>query len=320
MLASILSVHLQTLERRCLDALMDAIIRDGYDVGALIYDGLHVLKCAHLDDSDGVPKSVLKNWRAHVMYTAGYDLELKVKPLDADPSSWLSCEGSVARDADDDPKWDDSWMDGSSVMTYAKMKEVWELRAFKVTVCGDYVREEREKHAVYTRSKLMDAYEHLKFADITYSDNGEGRVKTSPFIKAWVSDQRLRCYKYIDTYPPPLCCPSHTYNMWNGFAVSKYVPLREVDTGSAGVSAIVEHLHILLDHNQAASDYVLNWIAQLFQQPSHKTGIALLLKGAEGVGKNRFTDVLKLMLGDGLFLETANLGSVLFGRFSDARR
>ena len=117
-------------------------------------------------------------------------------------------------------------------------------------------------------------------------------------------------------------CPDHTYNMWSGFAVSKYVPPPDatVDTDSAGVRAFVEHVHVLMNRDQAATDYVLDWIAQIFQQPSRKTGIALLLKGAEGVGKNRLTDLLKLMLGDGLFLETAKPASVLFGRFSDARR
>jgi hypothetical protein len=82
-LASVLSVYLQTLERRCLDALQDAITRDGFEVGALIYDGLLVRK----DKTPGpLPKAVLKAWRAHVVCTAGYDIEIKVKPLETDPS------------------------------------------------------------------------------------------------------------------------------------------------------------------------------------------------------------------------------------------
>jgi hypothetical protein len=202
------------------------------------------------------------------------------------------------------------------------MKATWEQRALKVTVCGDYMREEREKHAVYTRSKLVDAYEHLKFAEIQYDERGEGRLSKHVFIRAWVADEEIRTKKYIDIYPPPLVCPSHTYNMWSGFAVSKYAPPPgvAVDTDSPGVRAFVEHVHILMNRDRAATDYVLDWVAQIFQQPSHKTGIALLLKGAEGVGKNRLTDLFKLMLGDGLFLETAKPASVLFGRFSDARR
>lgn len=260
-------------------------------------------------------ESNLQSWRAHVLNTANYDLEVKVKPFELD-HTWLE-----SRDAAIDPKWDDSWMDGSAALSYPKMKAVWEERACKVVVCGDYMREERDKHAVYTRRKLFDSYEHLKTVSIKYKPNGEGVMSRSSFIKAWVQDEHLRTYKYLDTYPPPLVCPSHTYNCWRGFAAGKYeVPAgMEVSTDSEGVRAFVNHLHVLLSHDTASTDYVLSWIAQILQQPSHKTGIALLLKGGEGVGKNRFTDLLKLMLGEGLFMETASPEHVLFGRFTDAR-
>ena len=319
-LASVLSIHLQTLERRCLDALHDAITRDGFTVGPLIYDGLLVLKS---DLPGGADESTLKNWRAHVLCAAGFDLELKVKPFDID-RSWLEPDPSAPLLDGLDAKWDDSWMDGSHIMSYGDMKKLWEQRSFKVTVCGEFAREELEKHiVVYSRNKFVEAYEHLTYSEILYdSAGGVGRVKKKPFIKAWVADASLRKYKYMDTFPPPLICPPNTYNTWIGFAISRYQPPTGsvVDVGSPGVLAFISHLRTLLKHDNASTDYVLDWIAQIFQEPSRKTGIALLFKGAEGVGKNRLTDLLNLMLGDGLFLETANPGSVLFGRFTDARR
>lgn len=317
-LASVLSIYLQTLERRCLEALYDAIQRDGFEVGSLIYDGLLVRKPR---DGDGeISKTTLKTWRAHVLCMAGYDIEIKVKPFDTDPS-WLEPVDSDGHPSPD-PHWDDSWMDGTTLMTYAQMKAKWEERSIKVTVCGDYMREEREKHAIYTRSKLVDAYEHLKYSQIKYNDHGEGTLTKHSFIKAWVTDEEIRTKKYIDFYPPPLMCPEHTYNMWSGFAISNYACPEgaSVDVDSEGVRAFVEHIHILMNRDDKATNYLIDWIAQIFQQPSHKTGIALLLKGAEGVGKNRMTDLIKLMLGDGLFLETAKPSSVIFGRFTEARR
>lgn len=314
--SSILSIYLQTLERRCLDALRDAMERDGFTIGALIHDGLHVLRGGgDADDGPDVSDLNLRNWRAHVLVTAGYDLEVKVKPFELD-RSWLESD-----EAPLDPQWDNSWMSGSSIMGYPEMKALWEQRAFKVVVCGDFVRKEREKHAVYTRRKLVDAYEHLKTVSIQYRPNGEGSLVSSSFIKVWVPDKHLRKYEYMDTYPPPLVCPDHTYNCWSGFAASKYV-VREgvtVDTDSIGVRSFIRHLDTLLSHDAASTAYVLDWVAQILQQPSTKTGIALLLKGGEGVGKNRFTDLLKLLLGEGLFLETACPEHVLFGRFTDAR-
>jgi hypothetical protein len=327
-LSSLLSVYLQTIERRCLDGLYSAVLRDGYEVGALIYDGMLVRKAGN---SDNIPKSMLKTWRAHVLCETGYDIEIKVKELVVD-ESWLlgrcpkSPPGPAAQDppaVESDPYWDDSWMDGSVLMTYAQMKARWELRSLKIIVFGDYMREEREKHIIYNRSKLIDAYEHLKYSEfVTCASSSMKTLKLQKhsFIKAWIADEDIRTKKYIDIYPPPLACPSHVYNMWTGFAVEKFNPVKDVDTNSQAVLAFIEHLHILMNRDRASTDYILDWIAQIFQQPSRKTGIALLLKGSEGVGKNRFTDILKLMIGDGLFLETAKLASVLFGRFTDARK
>jgi putative DNA primase/helicase len=70
----------------------------------------------------------------------------------------------------------------------------------------------------------------------------------------------------------------------------------------------------------AEADYVINWFAQIFQFPSIKPGVALIMKGIEGVGKNRLTDLFNLMLGEGHFLETSKPDTCLYGRFTDARR
>lgn len=309
--ASILAVYIQTQERLCLDALREAVEQDGFEVGALIYDGLHVRKSDEVILGD----AHLVTWKAHILTCTNFELDLKLKPFELD-NSWLESASPHV-----DPKWDDTWMDGSSAMTYAHMKKRWEQRAFKAVVIAEFVREERGKHAIYTKGKLTDAYEHLKCCTIQYYPSGEGVLVKSVFIKQWIADDLIRTYKYMDTYPPPLECPCDVYNCWTGFAAAKYVVPEGMvlDTNSIGVRALVNHLDVLLSRDSGSLEYVLNWIAQILQKPAVKPGIALLIKGGEGVGKNRFTDLLKLMLGEGLFLETANPEHVLFGRFTDSR-
>jgi hypothetical protein len=103
--------------------------------------------------------------------------------------------------------------------------------------------------------------------------------------------------------------------------VQSYVPTKPVDTESEGVKALVGHLDMLVGESAPnATDYVLDWLAQIFQQPGFKRGISILLVGKEGSGKNRGTDLGKLMVGEDKFLETSNPGNVLYGRFNDARR
>ena len=105
-------------------------------------------------------------------------------------------------------------MDGSVLMTYAQIKARWELRSLKIIVFGDYMREEREKHIIYNRSKLIDAYEHLKYSEFVTSSSPSSstqqpNVKTlklqkHSFIKSWIADEDIRTKKYIDIVLPGL--------------------------------------------------------------------------------------------------------------------
>ena len=310
-IASIIATFIQTIERSCLDALYDCIVRDGFEVGALIYDGLHIRK-----SHNPITETHLNNWRKYVAFsTVGrIQLEIKVKPFDID-LSWLDpfTETKIPPGS----YWDDKWMDGSRLLSYSDMKAVWEIRSFKIVANGDYVRQERTSFTVHTKNKLLDAYQHLHYAKI---DPDTHELTREPFIRAWMDDYDLRKYNFFNIFPPPMECPEDTYNSWTGFDVSRFVPVEEVDVNSAGVRAIIGHLAILLDNNESSVEYTLNWHAQIFQQPSKKPGIALVIKGVEGSGKTRWTDLIRLMMGFTMFLETAKPDTVLFGRFTDARR
>ena len=49
---------------------------------------------------------------------------------------------------------------------------------------------------------------------------------------------------------------------------------------------------VIANNNEEIYQFVLNWIAYIIQNPGKKTEIALILKGLQGIGKNRFTDAL----------------------------
>ena len=308
--SSAIAIFLQTKERQCLNALRDIVMRHGMECGALIYDGLHVAKSPSLSQST---ERYLKIWSSHVICTTGFDLALTIKEFEID-ETWLT----PALDTIDEF---DMVTDGQTTMPYDHTKEAWERHAFKVLMLGEFAVEDRKGVSMFSRNKLIDAFQHIKYTSVVKGRNNTDTLKELPFIKTWLEDKNIKKYRYIDMYPPPMECPPDTYNMWSGFDVSKYDPQgRAVDTGSEGVNAFIKHLSILLHEKEESLSYVLDWLAQLFQQPSKKIGIALLLKGAEGVGKNRFTDLLHLMLGSSHFLETARPGQVLFGRFTDTRK
>ena len=64
------------------------------------------------------------------------------------------------------------------------------------------------------------------------------------------------------------------------------------------IQPFLDHvLEVICDNNQEIYKYVLVWIASILQEPNFKTGIAIVILGNQGVGKNTFfTDIIcKLM-------------------------
>ena len=53
---------------------------------------------------------------------------------------------------------------------------------------------------------------------------------------------------------------------------------------------------IICDSNEVVYKYVMGWIANMIQHPGKKNETALILKGLQGIGKNRFTDIISELL------------------------
>lgn len=313
--ASIMALHLQSCERACVCALVDAIQADARAIGAIIYDGVLVERSGpHEKD---LPQALVDRWVRTVHVKTGYMISLEVKPLNGDPA-WLQ----PAEEPTATPRngvWDDSWMDGTAILTYADMKSKWERRSFKIVRSGNYVREEKEERVLMSEHELVQAYRHLSYDDVTCSSNGAVSIVTKPFIARWINDKTIKAFKDMVLAPPPRTVAPMSYNIWSEPDVARYAPTKPVNPDSDGVRLFHGFIDTLCSHNAALTNYVLDWMAQLFQEPAKKTGIALLLKGEEGAGKNRCTDLLRMMLGEHKFMQTANPSSTLYGRFTRMR-
>ena len=53
---------------------------------------------------------------------------------------------------------------------------------------------------------------------------------------------------------------------------------------------------VICNNDNEAFTYVIGWIASIIQNPGVKTETALVLKGLQGIGKNRFTDIISELL------------------------
>jgi hypothetical protein len=168
----------------------------------------------------------------------------------------------------------------------------------------------------------------------TATVTGLPRLEIRPFIARWSRDPLLRKYTNLVFKPPPLQTPADTYNIWNGFAVQRYHPPQHnnphppppppphhqyINMVDSAAEFFLDFFYILCGRNRVTTDYVLDWIAHIFQKPSKKNGIALVMRGEQGCGKNRATDLITYMLGQDKSLNTATPKTTLFGDFTQLR-
>ena len=136
------------------------------------------------------------------------------------------------------------------------------------------------------------------------------------FFSKWCSDASRKVYNDVGVYPPDVEAVEGNLNLWNGFAVErKEYP--ELD--KERIDPILNHIKILVNHDQASYDFVLKWLANLFQYPS-STSIFLNFASKEGTGKSLFVEMLGRMVGGDKFAEITNLTDELFGSFNSQLR
>ena len=318
--ASIMALFLQTQECECVRALVRAVQGDCRAVGGIIYDGILVEKQG---GEEGLSDAKLRAWEDAVRSETGLSIRLAIKRMEPAPE-WL-VPASETRHTEKEEE-EEAWMDGLHLLSYDEVKSRWEANTFKVVRSGNYVREEPldGTRSVMSDKHLMESYRHLHYAEVNVTDSGVVHVSAAhPFIARWMKDPTIRRFREMVFAPPPLSSPAGVFNIWDGFAVERHAsPSSVVHMGEdwgehPSVRKLLEFHETLLGAQNTA--YVLDWFAQIYQQPGKKTGIALLLKGEEGVGKNRLTDLHREMLGRDRFLQTATPGSSLYGRFNRQR-
>lgn len=160
---------------------------------------------------------------------------------------------------------------------------------YGLTVVGGKVRIIRDRIIHYEADSHMSSYDLLdKFAFETLMENVKVTVdeetgKKAPLSKIWLASEARRTYPNgIGLFPEG--APAGYYNTWGGFSV---VP-KEGDC-----SKFLNHIEVVICNNDELHyNWVLDWLADLIQNPSDPKGTALVLKGDEGTGKGTLANTM----------------------------
>ncbi|GAX85373.1 hypothetical protein CEUSTIGMA_g12790.t1, partial [Chlamydomonas eustigma] len=298
--ASLMAIHLQTEEAKCIKVLVAAARGSRRKVGGIIYDGIHVERECN-DPDCNLHREMIEQWEGEILKHTGYRLTLAVKPF---INEWITAPPAASTVS--------KWNDGSRMLTYNDMKACFEQNVFKIEMSNSYYlyAPELKQYKIVSEAFMLGAFKHL-----TYYESGNLMTPKS-FIARWMRDNKLRRFLDISLAPPPKTTTPEVFNLWTPFNVAM------VDDNlddNAYVKAFQEFVTKLLGRDAPVIKYVLDWCAQMVQQPGKKTGIALILKGEQGVGKNVFTNALRAVVGADKFLQTATPATTLFGRFTNLR-
>ncbi|MGO4551256.1 primase-helicase family protein [Lysobacter sp. 2RAF19] len=124
---------------------------------------------------------------------------------------------------------------------------------------------------------------------------GRPKAKRVPIVDLWMASPERRTFEGV-TFAPSCNAPESYYNLWTGFAVE---PL-DVDLFRAAMRCrrLLAHLkHNVCNGNREHFRYLLAWTADMMQDPDHKKGVAVVLRGEKGTGKSTFADILRRLLG-----------------------
>lgn len=106
-----------------------------------------------------------------------------------------------------------------------------------------------------------------------------GGKKVSLF-DAWRNFKKVREIKGIIFAPGTTVPMPGFYNLWQGFAVKPV---------EGDCSLYLQHIKdVIASGNEAHYRYILAYMADAVQHPAEKPGVALVLRGDEGVGKGMF--------------------------------
>jgi energy-coupling factor transporter ATP-binding protein EcfA2 len=276
-----LSLYLQNIEGDIQLQFVQACKSIGIKAGIPLHDEQIFDK---MDDNR--IQSVMCHLKSHILNTMGFDIELKEQTynLTADDLAILNAHSTKPIVHDQD---------------YETLKTDFEKTAFKITDTCELAFINAVGELIVCDKRRFT----IRFEELHYIDE---RGMEKQFITKWYLDPNKRSYRKVDYIFPPMVCPDDVYNFWNGFEIEKY------SGETKPCDAILNLIEILCNREDETYNYVLDWLANIVQEPGLKPGTAILFKSSQGAGKGTLVTIMRKILGDKLG-ETSHPQNDVFG-------
>ena len=294
---SSLAMYLQNIEGDIILSMNRALNNMGIEVLTPIHDEINVEATDYVLENSN---DIIEKLQAAVSVETSFDIKLKVEDYKMDDESRKILDAHrqyVNANTVEDP----------FAKGYSSVKEIFERIAFMLKDTVEYAFLKSSGDIQIVKKKdFKDRFEDWSYMEVKRKKNGETYTEQMPFIDKWLKDPEKRYHTHLDMIPPPLKAPDGVYNIWKGYDIER----SKVDPKDP--SRVFDLIKVLCNHDMNAYEYVVDWIAQMFQSPAVKTGTAICFKSKQGAGKGSLYKILEKMMGS-LCNETADPLQTIFG-------
>ena len=180
-----------------------------------------------------------------------------------------------------------------------------------VTEIVEFIPDDMQKRhlpnfVTYSRSSLSLYFMNQKVWVPT--GKKEGDTKPAPLLDSWLSHPSVRKHEGF-VFNPGFSdqVVDNMINLWQGF---------DCTPEKGDCSLFLKHIRDVLCEDEEQYEYLLNWIARMFQKPEEIGEVAVILQGKKGTGKTIFTNMLCDILGP--HAKKDNQGRTLKGKFNSS--
>ena len=269
-------------EDALLQLLRHYLESNGIEIFALMFDGIIVYPPASLINIEETIIEAMNYVRTHSLHK---NIKIVLKPIITDLVMPSDYEPIVRK-------------------SYQDVKGEFEKNNCKVDAIFYH------KNNSYCKSDFFNRY-----ANLYYYDNLN---KQCLFLSNWLADETIRTYESVGVFPNSNkeACPSDVYNLWVDWNISDVEVEEEASANNTdGLMFFLDHIRVLTCYDKLLSNFVLRWLAQMFQYTHIKT-IELIFVSSEGAGKGLFLAFLRTIMGSKKVFESTDPQRDIFGQFN----
>lgn len=318
----VVSFFLQEYEAQILEVIYLYCKEKGYiekNVCVLCADGI-MLEERLIEGVD-----ILNEFREVVLNKTGFDLEFDFKELD----EALTDEEIDAHQLTDEildrskfEKFDVNYF--ISLSGYLRKKIYFEIFVCKILrpnptyayreTAYDYdTKTPNDDVILYTQAEISNTFCHLGSGE--YNSFGI-EIK---FITMWLADERIRCYNRMDFLPyndkDKDKIDKSVFNLFRGFNQQIQTPYN-VNNKDKILKPFLELGFEISGGDKIHFDYLLDYLADIVQNPQRKCPIAFIIKGKQGTGKNVFLNAVGNVFGKPHYISSSNAKD-FFGDYAE---